>query len=60
MTEQQRITLRRLATDLEPFIGSVARLQDAGDTKLAGIAHVSQMALQALVTELWKESRERK
>lgn len=60
MTEQERIKLRRLATDLEPFIEALARSSDYGSPRVAGAAWAAEVALRHLVAQIWLEVRSRK
>lgn len=52
MTEQQRITLRRLATDLEPFIEALERTSRLGHSEVATPAQGAAAALRLFVASV--------
>lgn len=58
--EQRAIKLRRLATDLGPFVEAIERLTVPTDGPLEGYARAAHSSLQDLIAMLWKEVGKRK
>ncbi len=51
MTGQERIRLRRLVTDLEPFVEAIRRSTDKGNGEIWLSAHRASEALEAFMHE---------
>ena len=60
MSEQQRITLRRLATDLKPFIEALERSTDDGEGNVWLSAARAAEACRAFTNEVWAMAAKRK